>query len=204
MLDLKVKKVVAADVQSQKDGTDTPKPTESEILGLFQDLSLASHPVALLKVYLEYCGEIVDADDEDFQDDPKLPRLLTDLYNSNSCNLSSSEFKKKATEIFASGLKIRPAQAEFVEQPTRKKAYCFEWLEQRSGRITASLFYAGTHSNPETPSESLIKKIVVMGIISKLKQLIGERKMKILLQKCIMQFNAKSIKILNQGIVDSL
>ena len=94
MPDLKVKKVGTADVQSQEDGTDTPKPTESEILGLLQDLSLAPHPVALLKVYPEYCGEIADADAdaEDFLDDPNLPRPLTDLYNSNLCNLSSSEF----------------------------------------------------------------------------------------------------------------
>ena len=88
------KKAGAADVQSQEDGTDTPKPTESEILGLLQDLSLAPYPVALLKVYPEHCGEI-----KDFPDDPNLPRPLKDLYNSNLCNLSSSEFKKKATEI---------------------------------------------------------------------------------------------------------
>ena len=51
------------------------------------------------------------------------------------------------------------SKALYLEYVTPKQSGCLEWFDYQVGRITASNGYAAMRTNPDCPSESLIKKI---------------------------------------------
>ena len=50
-------------------------------------------------------------------------------------------------------------QSDVVEEATREQWNSKLWFNQRAGRITASNFKAATSTNPEHPSNALVKML---------------------------------------------
>ena len=84
------------------------------------------------------------------------PCVLTSLYDPEKLTLDFSELLKKCEEV---KLTVTPEQAKSVERATKSQASSKLWFRVRSGRITASKMKRVCRSNPDLPSQSLIKSI---------------------------------------------
>ncbi|EDO30018.1 predicted protein [Nematostella vectensis] len=87
-----------------------------------------------------------------------LPKPLSDLYDITNTKLYFDDLLKKSKETFHA-MKITPQQARDIEEATRdqsKSSLCFGL---RAGRITSRKFHQACHTNPLSPSVSLIKDV---------------------------------------------
>lgn len=83
-----------------------------------------------------------------------LPKLLTDFFNLDYCNLSLEDLRKIHLD-----LSITPEQQKSIEKLTLKQSSSLNWYNYRGGRITASKFKSACATSISKPSVSLIKMI---------------------------------------------
>ena len=129
------------------------KPTEEEKTSFFTSLGMlspVSRPV-ILSVIPGYCDSYVPVSLSD-----ELPSPLSDLFEHSNLSLSYYELLQKAINLKIS---ITPDEAKATELKTRMQANSRLWFQMRAGRITASKFKAACHTNPASPSISLIMSI---------------------------------------------
>ena len=140
-----------ATTPSKRQAKEVPSPTAGELSTLFQQLSLAGSKAAVLRVVPEICKQFKPTSlSETF------PCVLTSLYDPEKLTLDFSELLKKCEEV---KLTVTPEQAKSVERATKSQASSKLWFRFRSGRITASKMKRVCRSNPDLPSQSLIKSI---------------------------------------------
>ncbi|EDO30936.1 predicted protein [Nematostella vectensis] len=72
--------------------------------------------------------------------------------------LNIDDLLKKSKETFHA-MKITPQQARDIEEATREQSKSSLWFGMRAGRITSSKFHQACHTNPLSPSVSLIKDV---------------------------------------------
>lgn len=85
-----------------------------------------------------------------------LPPVLADLYDPSNLGLSYYELLKVSSET---NVTISSEQCKAVELRTRDQANSRLWFRMRAGRITASKFRSVCHTDPASPSLSLIMSI---------------------------------------------
>lgn len=91
--------------------------------------------------------------------DPKLPVNLTKLYDVRNCDLEQNQLVKTCENTFQ-GLTVTAEQAKNLEKATKSQSKSGLWHEYRAGRLTTSLFYDIIHTNIDSPSVSLLKKVM--------------------------------------------
>ena len=74
--------------------------------------------------------------------------------------LTKNELEEKCEEILQHGLKISQHESEYLSEATRLQADSLLWFEYRKGRITASQFGPVFRTNIDSPSQSLVKRIM--------------------------------------------
>ena len=82
--------------------------------------------------------------------------MLADLYEPSNLGLSYYELLKLSSET---NVTITSEQCKAVEMRTRDQANSRLWFRMRAGRITASKFKSVCHTDPASPSLSLIMSI---------------------------------------------
>ncbi|XP_062591049.1 uncharacterized protein LOC134252559 [Saccostrea cucullata] len=88
--------------------------------------------------------------------DQKFPIVLNDLLNTDLLQAPFREIMEVCEKVQVT---VTKEEADSVEKATKQQATTKLWNRFRSGRITASRMYAACHSNPASPSESLIRAI---------------------------------------------
>lgn len=88
----------------------------------------------------------------------ELPPPLSQLYDPSARNMSPEDLDKHCDKVFNS-IAVTLAESDLIEQATKKQVKSKIWMQQRSGRITASKFYAVCHTSIEKPSVSLVSQI---------------------------------------------
>ena len=128
-------------------------PTFDEKKQFLESLA-ASHSAkpAVLSVISGYCDEYIPSSLSS-----ELPPVLSDLYSSSNLALSYYELLQLscATDVMA----ITSEQCKAVEMKTRDQSNSRLWFRMRAGRITASKFKSVCHTDPATPSLSLIMHV---------------------------------------------
>ncbi|XP_014673897.1 PREDICTED: uncharacterized protein LOC106814124 [Priapulus caudatus] len=128
-----------------------PPPSTEDLADFFQKLSVSGSKAAVLSVLPEHCmafKPVLLAD--------KFPLILTDLFEQDAVKLSFNDLLKKCENIQVT---VTEEQAKCVEQATRTQASNKLWFRFRSGRVTASRMKNVCRSNPDQPSQSLIKAV---------------------------------------------
>ena len=90
----------------------------------------------------------------------KLPPLLTSLHNLTCNKMTPEELDAECEAVFGSRLVITKEEASYLEEATRLRH------KHRTGRITASKFFAVARTSIKSPSQSLIKELMEMKIHS--------------------------------------
>ena len=85
-----------------------------------------------------------------------LPPLLTDLYDSSHLTRSYFDLLALASTTVVS---TSDEQCKAVERNTREQSKSNLWFRMRAGRIAASKFKAVCHTDPASPSLSLVISI---------------------------------------------
>lgn len=85
-----------------------------------------------------------------------LPPVLTDLYNPSNLSLSYYDLLKLSSEAKVT---VTSEQCKAVELRTRDQTNSRLWFRMRAGRITASKFKSVCHTDPASPSLSMIMSI---------------------------------------------
>ena len=85
-----------------------------------------------------------------------LPVCLSTLYKPEYLSLNYHELLKFCAEC---DIAISESQIKAVEENTREQSNSKVWFSMRTGRITASRFKAASHTDPLSPSISLIMNI---------------------------------------------
>ena len=88
--------------------------------------------------------------------DEDLPICLSTLYNPKYLSLNYHELLKFCEEC---SITVLESEARAVEKATKQQSKSKVWFSMRTGRITASRFKAASHTDPLSPSISLIKSI---------------------------------------------
>lgn len=86
--------------------------------------------------------------------------VLTDLYDRECTDLPFHELLERCQAI---KLHLTQDQAVAVEQATQAQADNKMWFRFRAGRVTASKMKSACSSNPDQPSQSLVKAICYPG-----------------------------------------
>ena len=87
-----------------------------------------------------------------------LPSVLTDLYNSSYLAFNYYDLLKLASTT-VENIHVTSDQCKAVEMKTRDQSNSRLWFRMRAGRITASIFKSVCHTDPASPSLSLIMTI---------------------------------------------
>ena len=128
-----------------------PPPSNTELSQFFDSLASCSDakPAAVLAVVSPYCDAYVPLSLA-----PELPMVPSDLYRTEYLSLGYHELLEIAgnTEI-----NITAKQGRAAEAGTRNHSRL--WFRMRCGRITASKFKSACHTDPASPSVSLIMVI---------------------------------------------
>ena len=89
-----------------------------------------------------------------------LPPTIMSLQHIHYEQLTKNELEEKCEEILQHGLKISQHESEYLSEATRLQADSLLWFEYRKGRITASQFGPVFRTNIDSPSQSLVKRIM--------------------------------------------
>lgn len=89
----------------------------------------------------------------------RLPQLMKSLENREHLLLNSLEMSQLCKKTFEE-LKVNQEEANYLEESTRMQSQSLLWFEHRSGRITASKFYAVRHTSITSPSMSLLHSLL--------------------------------------------
>ena len=129
-----------------------PPPSSTELSQFFDSLASCSDAKpAVLAVVSPYCDAYVQSSLA-----PELLMVLSDLYRTEYLSLGYHRLLEIAqnTEI-----NITANQGRAAEAGTRNQANSRLWFRMRCGRITASKFKNACHTDPASPSISLIMAI---------------------------------------------
>ena len=88
----------------------------------------------------------------------ELPKPRTGLYESELCKLDFEDLLEESNRVFEA-INMSIEQAKAIEEATRNQSKSFLWFDMRAGRITASKFHQACHTDPASPSISLIKDV---------------------------------------------
>ena len=128
-------------------------PSQTDIKKFFESLNASkTHPaiLSLIPPYnMKYCPKA---------DSTELPKPLTRLYDSELCKLDFEDLLEKSNRVFEA-MNISIEQAKAIEEATRNQSKSSLWFDMRAGRITASKFHQACHTDPASPSISLIKDV---------------------------------------------
>lgn len=128
-------------------------PSQSQINKFYEDLFQSGTQPAVLSLVppynLKYCPQSVTVEP---------PKLLCNLYEDEWTSLSFPDLLLKCKETFK-GISCTRTQASNIEEATRGQSKSSLWFQMRIGRITASNFHRACHTDPASPSISLIKNI---------------------------------------------
>ena len=126
-------------------------PSAVEVNQFFAALAHTSSKPAILSLVEPYSSSYIPKPlDED------LPVCLSELQKPEYLKYSYGELLKVAEQFT---LAITPIQAHTVESKTRLQSKSSLWFRMRCGRITASKFKSAAHTDPASPSLSLIMSI---------------------------------------------
>jgi hypothetical protein len=128
-----------------------PKPTNDEMRGLFDKLAAAGSKAVVLSVVPGHSSKF-----KPLTLQKKYPETLTELYDPGNIQLSYSDLLKKCQDV---KIDVTCDQSKCLEEATRTQAASALWYRHRAGRITASKMKRVCRSNPDQPSQSLIKSI---------------------------------------------
>ncbi|XP_013415512.1 uncharacterized protein LOC106177314 [Lingula anatina] len=134
----------------QKKQITTP-PSDSRLTNFFAKLSQGTSRPAILSIVPEHS--------EQFKPNimtGQYPLVLTELYNKDTNDMSYSEVLTLCDGV---NISVTKAQAEKVEHMTKAQARSKHWQRFRAGRVTASNMGDVCHTNPASPSVSLITNI---------------------------------------------
>ncbi|XP_028415046.1 uncharacterized protein LOC114538132 [Dendronephthya gigantea] len=83
---------------------------------------------------------------------------LTQLYSAEFNSMGYQELLAKSIDIFQK-MNISFQQAKLIEEVTKSQSKSSLWFQMRAGRITASKFHQACHTDPASPSLSLVKEV---------------------------------------------
>ena len=127
------------------------EPIDAELENLYTELS-PGKPVMLSHVP-GHSQEYIPASAT-----TSLPLPLTEVFQEDMLESSYPELLEVCTTVF-DGITITTEQAKRLHEETQKQSESKLWFRHRAGRVTASRFKAAAHTNPDNPSQSLIKEI---------------------------------------------
>ena len=134
-----------------EDVDNIPSPTKNEEVRFLEDLHKAQPTAAILSLTDQFSNKFVPKSQL-----KEWPLDFTKLYDVSASSLSFEELLKKCEEA---DISMTQRQIDFLEQQTRKPSSSAFWFKYRTGRITASNFYAVCHTTTSNPSVTLIKKL---------------------------------------------
>ena len=129
-------------------------PTADEALEFYSALANTGTKCAILSVIAPhvhaYVPRAIIAD---------LPQPLPDtLYDESCITMGRQELLDKSKAVFAT-MSVTQETADAIEKETQSQAQSRVWFDHRAGRVTASIFRAAAHTDPNKPSKSLIQRI---------------------------------------------
>ena len=139
--------------------TATPKtkklvaPTQDELSCFFTKLSKSPSNPAILSILPGFSDPFTPK-----SLDPALPPPLGTLFRPHLMNATYFDVLNAASDELLK-MKITEMQRETVEKRTRGQAKSKLWFKMRTGRITASKFKSACHTDPASPSNSLIMTV---------------------------------------------
>ena len=126
-------------------------PTVQELEELYRDLSLATdRKPAILTLLPSYSVQFVQVSEH-------VPPLLLSLYEPANLDLNYVQLLDKVRDVCKEP--VSETQVSHLEKLTRGQAKNRQWFRYRAGRITASQLHQVTHTNPNQPSLSLVRKV---------------------------------------------
>ena len=139
--------------KSRKDLPYVTPPTDLEIQNTFDQLHRTGKKPVILSLVDRYAENYI----------PKVlgsnfPLILPEVRDENYFTVQKPELFKRCKEIFQT-LTVTDAEATNVETATKLQSQSRDWFRFRAGRITASVMKSVCHSDPEDPSQSLVKRI---------------------------------------------
>ena len=91
----------------------------------------------------------------------KLPSPLSSLHKREYEKLNKDSLDDLCRDMFEKGvISLSLDEASYLEESTRLQAQSMLWFEQRTGRITASKFYAVSRARLDPPPSHLLKRIL--------------------------------------------
>ena len=137
--------------QTKPQKLTVPLPSQSETEEFFQQLSATGTKSVILSITDPHNKEFVPLPLQSV-----FPKPLTDLFDESCIDLNYEDLLEKCKGICIS---LTMEQVALVEKHTRGQAASKLWFRYRAGRITASRMRAACHSQPLSPSKSLISAI---------------------------------------------
>ena len=128
-----------------------PAPSKEKVEHFFTALACTSNKPAILSLVEPYSSSYIPkALNED------LPVCMSEIQKPEYLQYSYGELLKVAEQCT---ITITPQQAQTVESKTRLQSKSSLWFRMRCGRITASKFKSAAHTDPASPSLSLIMSV---------------------------------------------
>ena len=142
-------------VSSGTSGTSSTKYvlSPSKIKTFFDQLHKCESHAAILSLTTPYNKNFVPTTDLS-----SLPEPLTQLYSTELNSMGYQDLLAKSIDIFQK-MNISSEQAKLIEEVTKSQSKSPLWFQMRAGRITASKFHKACHTDPASPSVSLIKEV---------------------------------------------
>ena len=138
-------------LSSQKKKMHIPKPTDTEIEQFFEQISKNNCKPAILSTVPPYSKNYIPSPlTENF------PQVMTELNEPKTFTLTFNELLEHCESV---SLKVTKKQYEAVEKATKQQSASQTWFRFKAGRISGSTMKACCHTNPDLPSQSLIKRI---------------------------------------------
>jgi hypothetical protein len=128
-------------------------PSPSRIKTFFDQLHKCKSHAAILSITTPYNKDFLPKTDLS-----SLPEPLTQLYSAELNSVEYQDLLAKSIDIFQK-MNISSEQVKLIEEATRNQSKSSLWFQMRAGRITASNFYKACHTDPASPSVSLIKEV---------------------------------------------
>ena len=128
-----------------------PEPSQDELNSFFSNIAATGRKPAILSVIPDFSDNYIPK-----KVTQNLPKPLTELKDNDAILLN---YKELLDQCSLMKLEISGDQIENVERATRQQAKEKKWFSFRAGRITASNMKSVCSTDPDSPSQSLIKKV---------------------------------------------
>ena len=132
-----------------------PPSTSDEQASFVSDLASGDFSCVCLSTFTEHNERFETAAP---RPTTKLPAPLRTLFREENRSLSSEALEQLCADT-SRQLAVTKSEADLIEECTRNQASSAAWHEQRSGRITASVAHAAMHTDPRSPSRSVLQRI---------------------------------------------